>query len=193
MMLKKELNKTEFRFMQGIYRLVDHVHPHVRARAEAFKIKPGQTVIDYGCGPGRYTVEFAQLVGEAGRVIAVDLVEVALCETRKKLEAGGHSNFELVLAHGYDTGITDNSADAVFAIDMFHHVADTNAFLREIFRIAKPDASLVFSGGHMPRSRLKRKVEESGIWELVEECREFVAYRINTGLSASKSLENEPW
>jgi ubiquinone/menaquinone biosynthesis C-methylase UbiE len=77
-MFKGKLSNTEYRLMQGFMKLVDHVHPHVRARTEGLGIRPGQTIVDYGCGPGRYTVEMARLVGTGGRVIAVDLVELAL-------------------------------------------------------------------------------------------------------------------
>ena len=70
--------------MQGFMKLADHIHPHVRRRVEVFGVKSGQTVVDYGCGPGRYAVELARLVGIDGKVIAVDLVEMALQETRKK-------------------------------------------------------------------------------------------------------------
>jgi len=181
-LLQKRLSAREFKLMQFFYRFVDHVYPHVRTRAEVFGIKIGQTVIDYGCGPGRYTVEFARLVGADGRVIAIDLVEIALQETRRRLEAGAIRNYELVLAQDYNTGIDTDTADTVFAIDMFHHIPDTNAFLQEVYRIAKPDALLFFSGGHMLRKSLKSKVEQSGIWELVEERREYIAYRAKSGV-----------
>ena len=167
--------------MQLFYRFIDHAHPHVQTRAEIFGIEEGQTVIDYGCGPGRYSVEFAWLVGENGKVIAVDLVEIALEETRKKLETGAFENYELVLAQNYDTGIADNTADAVFSIDMFHHVPDTNAFLQEVHRIAKPDAQLFFSGGHMLRKSLKAKVDQSGLWALEEERKEYIVYSPKVG------------
>jgi len=180
--LQKRFSNREFKLMQLFYRFVDHVHPHVRTRAEVFGVKKGQVVIDYGCGPGRYAVEFARLVGADGKLIAIDLVEIALQETQKKLEAGSFSNYELVLAHGYDTGIENDTADAVFAIDMFHHVPDTNAFLQEVYRIAKPDALLFFSGGHTLRKSLKAKVDQSGIWELAEERSEYVAYRAKAGI-----------
>lgn len=176
-MIQRKLHNTEFRLMQGVMKLMDHVHPHVRTRAEAFGVKSGQTVVDYGCGPGRYAVELARLVGTGGKVIAVDLVEIALDETRNKLEAEGFQNFELKLAQGYDSGIADNTADIVFAIDMFHHISDTNVFLREVFRISKPDGLLILSGGHMTRTTVKTKIAKSEIWDIAEECKEFIAYK----------------
>jgi ubiquinone/menaquinone biosynthesis C-methylase UbiE len=163
--------------MQVFMKIADHVYPHVRTRTESFGIKPGQTVVDYGCGPGRYTVEMAQLVGAVGKVIAVDLVELALAETQRKLEAGGFHNCDLKLAHGYDSGVDDDAADIVFAIDMFHHISDTNAFLREIYRITKPDGLLILSGGQITKKTVKSKIAISEIWDITEERREFIAYK----------------
>jgi len=146
-------------------------------RVSRFNIQKGSTIVDYGCGPGRYTIEFARLVGVEGKVIAVDLLEVALQETHKKLETGGFVNYELVLAQGYDSGVADNVADMVFAIDMFHHVSDVTAFLQEISRISKPEGLLFLSGGHMPRATVKAKIAEVGIWDILEEQKEFISYK----------------
>ena len=176
-MVQRKLSNTAFRLMQGFMKLVDHIHPHVKTRAETFGVKQGQTVVDYGCGPGRYSVEFARLVGPAGKVYAVDLVSLALQETKTKLEAAEFHNYELFLAQGYDSGILDEAADMVFAIDMFHHIADTDAFLHEVFRITKPDGLMILSGGHMPYSSVKARIARSGIWELAEERKEYISYK----------------
>ena len=181
-MIQRKLNNTEFRLMQVFMKLADHVHPHVRTRIESFGIIPGQTVVDYGCGPGRYTIEMAQLVGAAGKVIAVDLVELALEETQRKLEAGGFHNYELELAHGCDSSVVDDVADIVIAIDMFHHISDTNAFLKEICRITKPDGLLILSGGHLTRKTVKAKIAMSDIWDIAEERKDFIAYKKRKGL-----------
>jgi len=163
--------------MQGFMKIADHVHPHVRARAESFGIKPGQTVVDYGCGPGRYALEMARLVGTDGKVIAVDLVELALEETQRKLEVGGFQNFDLKLAQGYESGVEDGVADIVFAIDMFHHISDTDAFLREVFRISKPNGLLILSGGHLRRNTVKTKITMSKIWDVSEERKGYIVYK----------------
>lgn len=176
-MIKRKLSNAEFRLMQGFMKVADHVYPHVRTRTESFGIQPGQTVVDYGCGPGRYTMEMARLVGKDGKVIAVDLVEMALEETQSKLEAGGFQNCDLKLAQDYDSGVEDSIADIVFAIDMFHHISDTNAFLREINRITKPDGMLILSGGHLTRKTVKAKVALSEIWDTAEEQNVFMAYK----------------
>jgi len=56
---------------------MDFIYPYVKKRSKTFGISEGMTVIDYGCGPGRYTTEFAKIVGEKGKVYAVDIHEMA--------------------------------------------------------------------------------------------------------------------
>jgi len=166
----------EFKAMQGFMAFVDHVHPYVPARAQSFGIRSGMTVVDYGCGPGRYTAEFARLVGDDGAVYAVDLLDIALEQTEKRLVKLGVCNVSLVKAEGYDTGIPDGVADMVCAIDMIHHIDDVPTLLREISRISKPGAALLFSGGHMSRRAVKAKVSAGGAWRLVEEQKHFLRY-----------------
>lgn len=170
-----KLSDTEFKVMQGFMKLIDAVHPYVPARSATFGIQPGMTIVDYGCGPGRYTVEFARLTGPAGKVYAVDLVEAALQETRKRLVENRLENVELMLAQGYDSGIPRGTADMICAVDMFHHV-DPGPFLKELAEIAKPDGWLILSGGHQSRDSIKKAVAASGLWELAEENRQFQKY-----------------
>ena len=49
----------------------------------------GMDVLDYGCGPGFFTLEMARRVGPAGRVTAVDLQQGMLDKAREKLERAG--------------------------------------------------------------------------------------------------------
>jgi len=182
MLHPQKLSNTEFMLMRGFMRFVDHVHPHVPQRAASFGIIPGMTVVDYGCGPGRYTVEFCRLVGSEGRVIAVDLLEIALQQTEERLKAqgldgsGDFGSVELRLAQGYKSGIPSEVADMVCAIDMFHHVSPL-PFLQEAYRITKPDGVLLISGGHQTRNIIKKHVAASGLWEIVEDTRHFLKYR----------------
>jgi len=173
--LKKKQSDFEFKIMQGFMSLADTLRPHVPARAESFGVAPGMTVADYGCGPGRYTVEFARLVWAEGKVYAVDLLPIALRETEKRLKKFGFDNVELKLARGYDSQIPTGAADMVCAVDMFHHV-DPIPFLKEVHRIAKADGVLVISGGHQSRASIKQAVAASGLWVLTEECESFLKY-----------------
>ena len=87
------------------------------------------------------------------------------------------TDVELKLAKEYDCGIENKTADIVFAIDMFHHVQNTDAFLKEIYRIAKDDGVLILSGGHQTRAAVKRNIAKSGLWEIANENRNLIAYK----------------
>lgn len=177
MIYRKKLTNTQFRMMQRLMRFADAIHPTPPARAKSFGIKPGMTVVDYGCGPGRYTVEFARLTGPGGKVFAVDLVEIALEETAKRLAENDIDSVELKLAHGYDSGLEDGCADIVFAVDMFHHV-EPAPFLKETSRIVKSDGVLLISGGHQTRRSIKAAIADSGLWTLSEETRQYIKYAL---------------
>ena len=55
-----------FKFMNVCFHIIDFVYPYIDKRVQKFGIEPGMTVVDYGCGPGRYTTRLAKLVGEQG-------------------------------------------------------------------------------------------------------------------------------
>ena len=52
-------------------------------------VKPGDRVLDFGCGPGFFTREFAKRVGDSGQVYSVDLQEEMLGILRGKLGPEG--------------------------------------------------------------------------------------------------------
>ena len=65
----------------------DRLLPVVDKRIEGFQVQPGMTLIDYGCGPGRYTIRFARLVGDQGKVYAVDVQALALEYVRRTMRS----------------------------------------------------------------------------------------------------------
>ncbi len=52
-------------------------------------VQPGETALDLGCGPGYFTLPLARLVGENGRVAAVDLQAEMLAIVRRRAERQG--------------------------------------------------------------------------------------------------------
>lgn len=175
--MNEQMSDRGFKIMQLVMRAVDHIHPHVPQKAESFGVERGMTVVDYGCGPGRYTIEFARLVGESGSVLAVDLVELALEETKNKTLQRGYNNVTTYLAKEYNSGVPDKTADIVFAIDMFHYIQEPSAFLAELWRIAKDDGNLILSGGHQSRATIKRNLAKSDLWEIASENSGFIVCR----------------
>ena len=172
--MKELMSDKGFKLMQLVMKAADHIHPHITQRSDSFGVENGMTVVDYGCGPGRYTTEFARLVGVSGHVLAVDLVGLALEETKNKIQDLGYSNVTTYLAKGYDSGVPDKVADIVFAIDMVHYIQEPPAFLAELCRITKDDGKLILSGGHQSRVTIKRNLAKSSLWSICEENSDFI-------------------
>jgi ubiquinone/menaquinone biosynthesis C-methylase UbiE len=138
---------------------------------DEFGIERGQTVVDYGCGPGSYLRRVSELVGPEGRVLAVDIHELAIKAVRRRIEKERLSNVTAVRADDERSFLPDKTADVVYALDMFHMVRKPLVFLRELNRICKDKGLLYIDNGHQSREKARSKIISSGAWEIVEERR----------------------
>lgn len=175
--MKEIIPDSGFRAMSFIMKVMEWVHPHAQSRANTFGIQDGMTVVDYGCGPGRYTAAFSKLAGKRGKVIAVDLSRLARENIEKIIRDNGLENVEFCLASGYDSGVETGVADIVIALDMFFMIENPAAFLKELGRICKPDGTLVIDDGHQSRARTKMKLEDAGIFKIAEESKDHLKLR----------------
>ena len=173
----ERMSDTSFKMMTLLMRVIDFILPYIKKRVKGFGIQEGMTVVDYGCGPGRYTTVFAELVGENGKVYAADTHELAIEAVKKKIEKRNLRNIEPVLVDGYNSSLPDNVADVVCAIDMFFSIKNPTEFLKELQRITKSEGVLVIDQGHQPRSVAKEKILNSGCWDVVEESKDHMKCR----------------
>jgi ubiquinone/menaquinone biosynthesis C-methylase UbiE len=127
------------------------------------------TVVDFGCGPGRYTINFAGLVGETGKAYALDIHELAIDTVKKRMAKRNLRNVQPILTKGYNSTLPNETADVVCAIDMFFIINNPTEFLAELKRIIKRNGILVIDDGHQPRSLTKQKILDSGLWDIFEE------------------------
>jgi ubiquinone/menaquinone biosynthesis C-methylase UbiE len=185
MSLRKRVQKREsermsdisFRLMSITFNVVDFLYPYIDRRVTTFGIRQGMTVVDYGCGPGRYTIRFSKLVGETGRVYAVDIHPLAVEAVRRKIAEYQLQNVVPMLASGYDSPIPDHTADVVCALDMFFAIQMPAEFLGELKRITRQDGMLIIDDGHQPRAVTKKNILESGHWVIAEETRDHLKCR----------------
>jgi ubiquinone/menaquinone biosynthesis C-methylase UbiE len=156
-----------FRLMALTYKLRDLLQDPRRSLEKA-RLGRGMSVVDYGCGPGSFTIPAAELVGDEGKVFAVDIHPLAIRSVGEKARRKGLQNVEPILVRGYDTGIALSSIDRVLLIDTIHSIEDPNALFREIHRMLKPNGLLFMEKGHMPISDQKELVQNSGLFEVVD-------------------------
>jgi ubiquinone/menaquinone biosynthesis C-methylase UbiE len=106
-------------------------------------VREGMVALDMGCGPGFFSVEMAQMVGESGRVIAADLQEGMLERLGKKIEGtrlAGHITLHRCEEDGL--GLSD-PVDFALAFYMVHEVPDQARFFREIASTLKAGGKLL--------------------------------------------------
>jgi len=144
---------------------------------DAFGIQKGQTVVDYGCGPGSYLRRASELVGPEGSVFAVDVHELAIKAVMGRVERERLSNVAAVQSDGESCPLADETADRIYALDMFHMVRQPAAFLRELNRICKRKGFLYIDNGHQSRDEVTLKIASSGAWEIVEEKKRYLKCR----------------
>jgi ubiquinone/menaquinone biosynthesis C-methylase UbiE len=124
-------------------------------------VEKGQTVLDIGCGPGTFSISMAEMVGETGKVIAVDVQEEMLEILRKKAARKGLESRVITCKsdpNGFDISI---KIDFALAFYMVHEVPNAEALLREIASILKPQGKLLIvePNFHVSASAFKRTLE----------------------------------
>jgi ubiquinone/menaquinone biosynthesis C-methylase UbiE len=89
---------------------------------ESLQIKPGTTIADVGSGPGNYTFRFSNLVGEKGKVYAVDTVNDHLNYVKSTSEKFGIKNIQTVATNGDSIGVPKDSLDYAYMCSLYHNI-----------------------------------------------------------------------
>jgi ubiquinone/menaquinone biosynthesis C-methylase UbiE len=118
-------------------------------------VQAGMVVMDIGCGMGYFTLGLAELVGETGKVIAVDLQQEMLDIMLKRAAKKGLAH--RIIPHRTEPGSINNSTpvDFILAFWMVHEVSDPVTFFAEVATILKPEAKLLYAepSFHVPEKR----------------------------------------
>jgi len=163
----KPMPDVSFKCMTWFYKFRDLVG-YPQRRLKKIPLKEGMAVVDYGCGPGSYTIPIAKLVGPKGKVFAVDIQPLAIKMIKEKAARESLTNVEAILVDSYSTGIQGSSIDLVLLLDTLHMINDRQALFRELHRLLKPDGLIFMDSGHMKMSRGREIVENTGLFTMVE-------------------------
>jgi ubiquinone/menaquinone biosynthesis C-methylase UbiE len=99
---------------------------------------------------------------------------MAIVSVEKLIKKYNLLNVKTILTDGKSTPIADDTADLIYALDMFHMVIETDSFLKELCRITKRDGILIIEDGHQPRSASKEKILRSAAWKIIDEKKKYL-------------------
>jgi ubiquinone/menaquinone biosynthesis C-methylase UbiE len=130
-------------------------------------IKPGMTVLDFGCAMGFFTIPAARLTGPTGRVIAVDLQPKMITALQRRSERRGlQDRVETHVCGENDLGLPgfDGRIDLALAIHVMHEVPDSDRLFAQIFKALKPGGRLLLKEpkGHVSVDEFRETVAEAG-------------------------------
>ncbi len=133
-----------------------------------FGIGAGMTVLDLGCGTGLFTIPAARMVGENGRVHAIDIQQPLLEETRKRaIEAGIAERCTFQHAGAYELGLETQSIDVALLIATLGEIPDKLHAMLELYRVIRPGGRVCVSEelpdpAYLPSSAVRQYAEAAG-------------------------------
>jgi SAM-dependent methyltransferase len=120
------------------------IYPLFREFMQLYGEHRGETILDYGCGPGDDMTGFA-IYSRARKIIGCDVSEKALRLAQHRLALHQVDPERLRLIHISDSlgklPLEDSSVDYVHCAGVLHHVSEPEYVLSEFYRILKPNSS----------------------------------------------------
>lgn len=163
--MDKPVSNFHFRVMAFTFKLRDFLIPRRNILNEV-GIQPGFHVLDYGCGPGSYTIAAAEMVGNSGKIYALDIHPLAIQSVKSIASKKQLTNIETILSDSR-TGLPDSTVDIVLLYDIFHDLSEPDRILQELRRVLKPDGILSFSDHHIEENEIISRVTKIGLFKLV--------------------------
>ena len=126
-------------------------------------IEEGQRVLDFGCGIGSYAIPAAKIVGNSGRIYALDVHPIAIDRVNKRIVKEGLKNVETIIS-GLETGLADKSLDHILLLDVYSWISTKSKLLNELHRVLKPEGKLSVLIDHMDPAEFLGDIEQTDLF-----------------------------
>jgi demethylmenaquinone methyltransferase/2-methoxy-6-polyprenyl-1,4-benzoquinol methylase len=139
---------TRSDFFSGLAASWDEAHARpqeqekLRRFAVHFRLRPGERVLDAGCGSGRLIPLVLQAVGAGGSLVELDFAPGMVDLARGKAE---DERVQFIVGDVHQLPFPDGRFDRVIALALLPHLDDPGMALREFHRVLRPDGMLVIA------------------------------------------------
>ena len=110
---------------------------------EQLQVKPGMVICDMGCGNGYHTLPLAEMVGENGKILAVDVQPEMIEMLRQNIERKGLKNIEPINGLYHDPKLPPNTCDMILLVDVYHEFSHPVQMLAGMRAALKPGGQIV--------------------------------------------------
>jgi len=108
------------------------------------ELKPGENVLDLGCGGGLDLYFYAKAVGLKGKVYGLDISEDMVNRAKENIKQTGIENVEIHIGESDRLPFSDNFFDVVASNGIYNLSPDKEAVMHEVYRVLKPGGRTVF-------------------------------------------------
>ncbi|MDP4143827.1 MAG: class I SAM-dependent methyltransferase [Bacillota bacterium] len=105
-------------------------------------LQQGDIMADIGCGIGYFTIPASKIIGDTGKIFAMDILPEMLQEVEEKVKENNISNIETVLTGENDLKLQDSEVSFAFISTVLHEAEDKERFLKEIKKIISPKGKI---------------------------------------------------
>jgi ubiquinone/menaquinone biosynthesis C-methylase UbiE len=130
-------------------------------------LRPGQTILELGPGPGRLLIPAAKRVGPEGESVGIEIQPKMAERLRRRANEAGVTNLKVILGDAAEPHVPEASFDLVFVCAALGEIPDRVAALRQSFRALKTGGVLsvseMFGDPHyQSRTVVQRLAEDVG-------------------------------
>lgn len=155
---------------------------------EQLEIAPGQVVIDFGCGPGYFTLPFAKAVGKDGYVYSLDILPQALETVASKIKNSGIFNVttkRVNLEKENGSKMDSACADWIILKDILFQNTQKQIIVAEAWRVLKDGGKVIVVEWNMADETIgpetKLRIAETELKKMFEQQKFSIEKEINAG------------
>jgi ubiquinone/menaquinone biosynthesis C-methylase UbiE len=155
------------------------------------QVKPGDSVLEVGCGTGTLTLAAKRQTGPSGKVFGIDLIR-GMIEISQGKAAQANEDITFQIGSIEDIPFPANQFDVVMCSFMIFHMSEIvrRKGISEIYRVLKPRGRLLVLDLALPKQALPRTIAKMLVGRMLQhDLQELIPLMEATGFS---NIETAP-